>query len=94
MAVKVFFIAKVKDLNDEYQNYNKRILALAKTNTGFISIESEEIGDIEITISTWKTQKHVYEWAYHPLHQEAKSKAGEWYEWIKSYHILTEDKNI
>jgi heme-degrading monooxygenase HmoA len=91
MAVKVFFIAKIKDLNEEYQDYSKRVRALAETNPGFISIESEEIGDVEITISTWKTKAHVHEWAYHPLHQEAKARAGEWYEWVKGYHVQTDN---
>ena len=47
MAVKVFFIAKIKDLNQEYNGISKRIRELGESQV--ISIESEEIGDVEIS---------------------------------------------
>ena len=90
--IKVFFIAKIKDLNEEYQDYSTRVRALAETNPGFVDITSEEIGDVEITISTWKSREAVHEWAHDPLHMEVKKRAGEWYEWVKGYHVETKDE--
>ena len=87
MAVKVFFIAKIKDLNDEYKSMSKRIRELGESHPGFISIESEEIGDVEITVSTWRSREDVAEWAKDPEHVAAKARAMEWYEWVRGIHV-------
>lgn len=92
MAVKVFFIAKAKDLNDEYKDMSKRIRELGTNHPGFISIESEEIGDIEITVSTWRSAADVADWARDPEHIEAKVRANEWYEWVRGIHVETPDE--
>ena len=89
MAVKVFFIAKIKDLNDEYKSYSKRLRELGESHPGFISIESEEIGDVEITVSTWRSREDVADWARDPEHVSAKTRAGEWYEWVRGIHVET-----
>ena len=89
MAIKVFFIAKIKDLNDEYKAYSKQVRELAEAHPGFISIESEEIGDTEITVSTWRSKEDVAEWACDPVHMEAKKRAPEWYEWVRGIHVET-----
>lgn len=89
MAIKVFFIAKIKDLNEEYQEYSKHIRELAEAHPGFISIESEEIGDTEITVSTWRSQEDVADWARHPEHVKAKARALEWYDWVRGIHVET-----
>ncbi len=91
MAVKVFFIAKIKDLNQEYNGISKRIRELGESHPGFISIESEEIGDVEITISTWRSKEDVAEWAKDPEHVAAKVRAMEWYEWVRGIHVETID---
>lgn len=91
MAVKVFFIARARELNDEYRAYSKQLRELGTNHPGFISITSEEIGDIEITVSTWRSKEDVAEWARDPLHQEAKARSGEWYDWIRGIHVETVD---
>ena len=48
--IKVFFIAKIKNLNEEYKQKNKELMDIASTLPGYISIDSQEIDDIEITI--------------------------------------------
>jgi heme-degrading monooxygenase HmoA len=83
MAVKVFFIAKIKDLNSEYQDMSKKIRELAEEQEGFLDITSEEIDDIEITVSTWKDKVSVEKWRKHPDHVEAKKRHTEWYHWAK-----------
>jgi heme-degrading monooxygenase HmoA len=90
MAVKVFFIAKIKDLNSEYQDMSKKIRELAEEQEGFLDITSEEIDDIEITVSTWKDKVSVEKWRKHPDHVEAKKRHTEWYHWAKGYHVETQ----
>lgn len=93
MAIKVFFIAKIKDLNSEYMQFSKRIRELGESHPGFISITSEEIGDTEITISTWRSKEDVANWAADPEHVEVKKRAYEWYEWFKGIHVeVTDDE--
>ena len=92
MAVKVFFIAKIKDLNQEYNGISKRIRELGESHPGFISIESEEIGDVEITVSTWRSREHVQDWATDLQHVEAKRRSSEWYEWVRGIHVEVVDE--
>lgn len=91
MSIKVFFIAKIKDLNDEYKAISKEVRELAEQHSGFISIESEEIGDVEITISTWRSKEDVQDWAQDPLHKKAKERVGEWYDWVRGIHVEAVD---
>ena len=89
---KVFFIAKIKDLNEEYKLKNEQLMDVAKQLPGFISISSEEIDDIEITVSCWKDKKSVEEWAKNPVHVEIKQRATEWYHWVKGIHVEAVDE--
>ena len=54
---KVFFVARVKDYNDEYEKMSSKVYAHAKTLPGFISLEEEwkedEHGTTEITVTSW-----------------------------------------
>lgn len=89
--IKVFFIAKIKDLNDKYKQHSQELRSMAEQLPGFIDITSEEIDDVEITISTWRSQKDVDNWAKDPVHLEAKKKAKQWYHWVKGIHVETVD---
>ena len=40
MAIKVFFIAKIKEFNDEYKEYVTKVRKLGEEHPGFISLES------------------------------------------------------
>lgn len=90
--IKVFFIAKIKNLNDEYKRMNKELHELASSLPGFISIKSEEIDDIEITVSSWRDKESVSNWANNPIHIRAKKRAIEWYHWIKGIHVEAVDE--
>lgn len=87
MTYKVIFIAKIKNLNSEYEQYNNELYSSAKNLPGFIDIESEQIDDVEITISSWKTKDDVISWSKDPKHLEAKKRVYEWYDWIKGIHV-------
>ena len=62
--IKVFFIAKIKNFNDEYYDYSKRLREKAETMPGFIDITTEEKDDVEITISSWKTKEDGNDWMH------------------------------
>lgn len=85
--VKVLFIAKVKNLNKEYEEYNNNLFDSAKNLPGFLGITSEQIDDIEITTSVWKTKEDVINWSKDPEHIEAKKRVNEWYHWVKGIHL-------
>ena len=87
--IKVFFIAKIKDLNEEYKNRSTRLREMAESMPGFVSIESEEIDDVEITVSTWRSKQDVEAWAKDLTHVEAKRKHQEWYHWVRGIHVET-----
>ena len=95
MAYKVFFIARVKDYNEEYRIMSEKVYAHAQTLKGFIGLEEEHMKDehgiTEITVSTWKTKEDVMAWRIDPIHMEAKARAKEWYYWIKGVHVETKD---
>lgn len=95
MAYKVFFIARVKDYNEEYKIMSEKVYAHAQTLDGFIDIEEEHLedehGTTEITVSTWKTKEDVNAWRTDPIHMEAKARAKEWYYWVKGIHVETKD---
>lgn len=91
--IKVFFIAKMKSpMPSEYVTMSKRMRELAESHPGFVSITSEEIGDVEITVSTWRSKEDVTDWAHNPEHMEAKRRSKEWYEWIRGIHVETIDE--
>lgn len=85
--IKVLFIAKVKNLNKEYEEYNNNLFKSAKNLPGFISIDTEQIDDIEITTSLWRSKEDVINWSKDPEHIEAKKRSNEWYHWVKGIHL-------
>ena len=95
---KVFFVARVKDYNDEYEKMSSRVYAHAKTLPGFISLEEEwkedEHGTTEITVTSWKTKEDVENWRTDSIHMEAKARAKEWYHWVVGKHVETVDDAV
>ncbi len=89
--IKVFFIAKIKDLNEEYNERSSKLREMAEAMPGFVSIESEEIDDVEITVSTWRSKEDVEAWAKDTKHIEAKRKHQNWYHWVRGIHVETVD---
>ena len=91
--IKVFFIAKQKSpMPSEYLQMSKKMRELAESHPGFIDITSEEIGDVEITVSSWRSKEDVMDWANNPEHMEAKQRSKEWYEWIRGIHVEAVDE--
>ena len=71
---------------------SQELREMAETLPGFISITSEEIDDVEITISSWRSKEDVANWAKDPVHIEAKKKAKQWYHWVKGIHVEAKDE--
>ena len=91
--IKVFFIAKMKSpMPSEYLQMSKKMRELATAHPGFIDITSEEHGDIEITISSWRSKEDVTDWANNPEHMKAKQRSKEWYEWVRGIHVEAVDE--
>lgn len=91
--IKVFFIAKMKSpMPSEYLQMSKKMRELAESHPGFIDITSEEIGDVEITVSSWRSKEDVMDWAHNPEHMEAKKRSKEWYEWVRGIHVEAVDE--
>ena len=85
--IKVLFIAKIKHLTPEYEEYNNILHTSVKKMNGFIGIDSEVVDGIEITISKWKTKEDVDIWAKDPDHMKAKSRVKDWYDWYRAKHF-------
>ena len=73
--IKVFFIAKIKNLNEEYTEMSNKLRSAAQRMPGFIDIESWDKDDVEVTVSTWRSKEDVEKWAKHPQHIEAKERS-------------------
>ena len=85
--IEVLFIAKIKNLTPEYEEYNNILYASAKKMDGFIGIDSEVVDGIEITVSKWKTKEDVNVWSKDPEHMKAKSRVKDWYDWYRAKHF-------
>jgi heme-degrading monooxygenase HmoA len=85
--IEVLFIAKIKNLTPEYEEYNNTLYDIAKNMNGFIGITSEIVDEIEITVSKWKTKKDIDIWAKDPEHMKAKSRVKEWYDWYRTMYF-------
>lgn len=90
--IKVLFIAKIKDLNEEYKSMEAKLLDAASSIDGYVDIETEVKDDIEITISTWENKKAVDKWSKDPIHIKAKERVNEWYHWVKGIHMEVKDE--
>jgi len=90
--IKVLFIAKIKDLNEEYKSMETKLMKAASSVEGYVDIETEVKDDVEITISTWEDKNAVEKWAKDPTHIEAKERVNEWYHWVKGIHMEVIDE--
>ena len=79
----VIFTAKFsKDLKG-YDKIAEEMLAVAKEQKGFISLESVKEGDKEITVSYWRTLEDIRTWSVNERHAEAKKGGKEkWYDYF------------
>lgn len=79
--MKVTFSAKVK--NEIPSELVEKIRSEAKKVDGFISMETENVNDVEVTTSYWKSTLSVREWSQNEHHVKVKNNSELYYEWVK-----------
>ena len=80
----VFTSERVADEGD-YQQIADRIESLARSQPGFLGMESVRNADGGgITVSYWQSPEAIRAWRDHPDHKAVQQRAGEWY---KGYRI-------
>jgi heme-degrading monooxygenase HmoA len=75
----VIFTSVRTDGDNEYSDMADKMMELAKTQPGFLGVESarEQVG---ITVSYWKDLESIQKWRNNPEHQVARKKGKEvWY---------------
>lgn len=78
--VAVIFTTEQSDDLDGYEAMAARMLELARSQPGFLGIESVREGDRGITVSYWRDREAVRAWGEHPAHREAQRLGrGRWY---------------
>jgi len=78
----VIFTSKLKS-KDGYSNMAKHMATLAKTQEGFLGIESAR-NDLGITVSYWKSLHSIAKWKANSKHLIAQQNGKDlWYAWFK-----------
>ncbi len=85
-CVKVIFTAKVK--SEIPGTMLAAVRDAARAIDGFIDMESSTEGEIETTVSWWRSSEAVRAWARNPVHGEAKRNKSVYYDW---YDVAIEE---
>jgi len=75
----VIFTSVRTDGDNGYGETGKQMLELASRQPGFLGFESarQEIG---ISVSYWSSLEAIKDWKENSSHQQAQSRAQEWYQ--------------
>ena len=77
----VIFTSKLSKNDEGYEDMAKQMVALAKTQKGYLGIDSAR-SDIGITVSYWETENDIKLWKAQSEHLLAQEKGkSTWYEW-------------
>lgn len=76
----VIFSSTKFNLDTTYLSLDDDLMALAKTQEGFLGYESVSNGNQSIFISYWSSTEHINSWKNNARHLYAKSKVAEWYD--------------
>ena len=77
----VIFTSKLSKNDAGYEDMAKQMVALAKTQKGYLGIDSAR-NDIGITVSYWEKIEDIILWKAQSEHQLAQQKGqATWYEW-------------
>ncbi len=85
MIAVIFTSKRSKGFDSEYKLMASRMDALAKSQPGYVGVESVRNEDgVGITVSYWDDMDAVQNWQRHPEHLEAQRLGRErWYEWFR-----------
>ena len=78
----VIFTTIQSDDHDGYTETNDRMLELAKTEKGFLGIESAH-GEIGLSVTYWASLEDIARWKNHAEHKIAQAKGFE--KWYKAF---------
>jgi len=83
--VAVIFTTEQSDDIDGYAAMAERMLELARTQPGFLGVESVREGAQGVTISYWRDMGSVRAWGAHLEHREAQPLGRE--RWYKTWRL-------
>jgi len=83
--VAVIFTTEQSDDIDGYAAMAERMLELARTQPGFLGVESVREGAQGVTVSYWRDMGCVRAWGAHPEHREAQRLGRE--RWYKTWRL-------
>ena len=83
--VAVIFTTEQSDDLDGYEAMSARMLELARSQPGFLGVESVREGGSGITVSYWRDREAVRAWGEHPEHREAQRLGRE--RWYRSWRL-------
>jgi len=78
----VIFISERSENLEGYHEMDILTIQLAEEIPGYLGYESVKDGNKGIFISYWESMDSINQWKNNLIHQQAKSKAKQWY---KSY---------
>ena len=83
--VAVIFTTEQSDDLDGYEAMSARMLELARSQPGFLGVESVREGGHGITVSYWRDREAVRAWGEHPEHRAAQRLGRE--RWYRSWRL-------
>lgn len=76
----IFVSTRTEGDDDAYAAMSERMEALARTQDGFLGVESVRDGALGVTISYWRDEQSIANWRRDEEHLEAQRKGREkWY---------------
>ena len=81
----VIFTTEQSDDLDGYEAMSARMLELARSQPGFLGVESVREGGSGITVSYWRDREAVRAWGEHSEHREAQRLGRE--RWYRSWRL-------
>ena len=80
MVIVVFRARMRPNLGDDYLACNQRMLEIAQSMPGFVSVKGYTAADGEgVSIHVWETADQLRAWIEHPEHLEAKERGRQDY---------------
>ena len=80
----VIFTSTLTEDTKGYSEMSEKMEALAKTQSGFLGIDSAREG-VGITVSYWESLEAIKSWKQHSEHLIAQQKGrSQWYSWYNT----------
>jgi heme-degrading monooxygenase HmoA len=86
----VIFTSLLTENTKGYSEMSEKMEALAKTQSGFLGIDSAREG-VGITVSYWESLDAIKSWKQHTEHLIAQQKGrSQWYSWYNTRICIVE----